>query len=72
MVTVLCFARVKYLMITELTIATLFAQVFVMRHQMSCCQFLCFSSELTCGLFKNNKTPSSSVASYQSPLCSVR
>jgi hypothetical protein len=26
------FARVKYLVITELTITTLFAQVFVMRH----------------------------------------
>jgi hypothetical protein len=26
----------KYLVITELTIATLFARVFVMRHQMSC------------------------------------
>ncbi len=27
------FARVEYLVITELTIATVFAQVFVMRHQ---------------------------------------
>jgi hypothetical protein len=48
------FARVKYLVITELTIATMFAQVFVMRHHMSCCQFLCFS---TYGLLKNHRTP---------------
>jgi hypothetical protein len=42
MVTVQCFARVQYLVIMELMIATLFAQVFVMRHQMSSCQFLFF------------------------------
>ncbi len=51
------FARVKYLVITELTLATLFAQVFVMRHQMSCCPFLCLSSGLTCSLLKNHRTP---------------
>jgi hypothetical protein len=28
------FAKIKYVVITELTIATLFARVFVMRHQM--------------------------------------
>ncbi len=41
----------------ELTIATLFTQVFVMRHQMTCCRFLCFSIRLTCGLLKNHRTP---------------
>ncbi len=51
------FVRVKYLVITELTVATLFAQMFVMRHQMSCCRFLCFSSGLTCDLLKNHRTP---------------
>jgi hypothetical protein len=40
--------------ITELTIATLFAWVLVMRHQMSSCRFLCSSSGLTCGLLKNH------------------
>jgi hypothetical protein len=43
--------------ITELTIATLFALVLVMRYQMSCCRFLCFTSRLTCGLLKNHRTP---------------
>ncbi len=43
--------------ITELTIATLLAQVLVMRHLMTCSQFLCFSSGLTCGLLKNHRTP---------------
>jgi hypothetical protein len=50
------FGRVEYLVITELTIATLFAWVFVLRHQMSCCRFLYFSSWLTCGLLKNHRT----------------
>ncbi len=36
------FARLKYLLIMELTIATLYAWVFVMRHQMPCCWFLFF------------------------------
>jgi hypothetical protein len=45
--------RVIYLVITELTIATSFAQVFVMRHQISCCRFLCLSRGLKCGLLKN-------------------
>jgi hypothetical protein len=36
------FARVKYLVITELKIATVFAQLFVMRYPMSCCQFPSF------------------------------
>ncbi len=57
MVTVLCFARVKYLAITELTIATLFALVFVMRHQMSCCRFLYFFSGPTCGFLKKPQNP---------------
>ncbi len=39
---------VKYLVIAELTIATLFVWVFVMRHHMSCCQFLWFSTGITC------------------------
>jgi hypothetical protein len=38
------FIWVKYLVITELTIATLFAQVLVVMHQISCRQFLCFSA----------------------------
>jgi hypothetical protein len=46
------FARGKYLVITQLAIATLIAQVFVMRHQMSCYRFLCLSSRLTYGLLK--------------------
>ncbi len=53
--TVLYFVWVKYLVIKELTIVTLFAQVFVMRHQMICCQFLCFSIRLFCGFLKNHK-----------------
>ncbi len=36
------FPRVKYIMITVLTIATLFASMFVRRHQMSCCMFPSF------------------------------
>jgi hypothetical protein len=36
------FSRVKYLVVTELTSATPFAQLFVTRHQMSCCWFLPF------------------------------
>jgi hypothetical protein len=36
------FARVKYLVVTELMSATPFAQLFVTRHQMSCCWFLPF------------------------------
>ncbi len=51
------FARVKYLLIMKLTTAILFAQVFVMKHQMSCCRFHCFSSGLTCGLLKNYRIP---------------
>ncbi len=57
MVTALCFAKVKYLVITELTIATLFSQVFVMMQQMSFCQFLYFSSRLICGLLITHRTP---------------
>ncbi len=33
------------------------------------CQFLCFSSRLTCGLFKNHRTPCSVVASYRTCWC---
>jgi hypothetical protein len=51
------FARVKYLVILKLTIATLFTQVFVMRHHIFCSWLLCFSSGLTCGLLKNHRTP---------------
>jgi hypothetical protein len=61
-------ARVKYLVITELTIATLFAWMFVMRHQMSCYRFLCFSSGLTCGLLKKQyiEPPAAAPVQYQS------
>jgi hypothetical protein len=59
------FARVKYCEITEVTIATLFARVFVMRHQMSCCRFLCLSSGSLCGLLETHRIPSTFVASYQ-------
>ncbi len=51
------FVRVIYLVIMELTIATLFAQVFVMRHQMSCCRFLCFSSGFTSALLETHRNP---------------
>jgi hypothetical protein len=54
-VTVQYLQGLNILVIKELTIATLFAQVLVMRHQMSCCRFLCLSSELTCGLLKNHR-----------------
>jgi hypothetical protein len=57
-VTIQCLQGLKNLVITELTIATLFAQVFVMRHQMTSCWFLSFSSGLTCGLLKNHRTSS--------------
>jgi hypothetical protein len=50
------FARVKYLVIMELTITTLFARVFVMSHQMSCCWFLCLSGGLARGLLETNRT----------------
>ncbi len=60
------FARAKYLVIMELTIATLFARVLVTRHQMSCCQFFYFSSGLTCGLLKTIEPPSSFVANSPS------
>ncbi len=51
------FAKVKYLVITELISANLSAWVFVMRRQMSCSRFLCFSSGFPCGLLKNQRTP---------------
>jgi hypothetical protein len=35
-----------------------------MKHQMSCCQFLCFFRGLTRGLLKTIERPSSFVASY--------
>jgi hypothetical protein len=59
------FARVKYLCDYKLTIASLFAQMFVVRHQMTCCQFLC----LSIGLVAFGKTiePSSFVASSRVP-----
>ncbi len=65
------FAGVKYLCVNGTDNCNLFAQVLVMRHQMSCCQFLCFSSRLTCGLLKNHRTPSSFVASYLTLQCST-
>jgi hypothetical protein len=65
------FARVKYLVIAELKIATLFTQVLVMRHQMSCCWFLCLSSRLTCGFLETIEHTSSFVALYQPPQCST-
>jgi hypothetical protein len=49
----------------ELTIANLFAQVIVVRHQMSCCWFLCLCSGLTWGLLELKEPPSSSVAAKQ-------
>jgi hypothetical protein len=49
--------------ITELTIATLFARVFVERHQMACCHFLYLSLQLM-ALCKTIEPPSIFVASY--------
>ncbi len=51
------FARNKYLCDYGTDNCNLFAHVLVMRHQMSCCRFLCFSSRLTCGRLKNHRTP---------------
>jgi hypothetical protein len=56
--TVQCLQGLNIFVTTELTIATLFALVFVVRHQMTCCRFLCFFIGLTCGLLKNPKPPS--------------
>ncbi len=61
------FARVEYLVITELTIATLFALVFVMRHQLSCCRFFALPAASLVASWKTIEPSSSSVASYQSP-----
>ncbi len=63
------FARVKYLCDYGLIIATLFARVFVVRHQMTCCRFLCILIGHTCGLLK--KKPISFVASYQMFQCNT-
>ncbi len=41
--TVKCLQGLNIFVITELVIATLFARVLVMKHQMTCCRFLCFS-----------------------------
>jgi hypothetical protein len=62
--TVQCLQVSNIFVITELTVATLFAWVLAMRHQMSYYLLLCFSSGLTCGLLNNHRTPSSFVASY--------
>ncbi len=51
------FVRVKYLEITELTIATLFAQVFVMRHQTSCCRFFAFPAGSLVASWKTIEPP---------------
>ncbi len=56
-VTVQYLQELNIFAMTELTIATLFARVLVMRHQMSCCQFLSFSSGLTHSLLKNHRNP---------------
>jgi hypothetical protein len=53
-----CLQGLNIFVITELTIAALFAQVFVVRHLMTCCRFLSFFIGLTCGLLKNHKPPS--------------
>jgi hypothetical protein len=59
------FARVKYLCDYELTVASLFAQIFVVSHQMTCCQFLCLSIGLVA--FWKTIEPSSFVASRRVP-----
>jgi hypothetical protein len=60
--------------IAELPVATLFAWVFVVRHQMSCRRFLCFSSQLTCGLLKNHRNPQQQKASLnrRTGVCTCR
>ncbi len=42
-VTVQCLQRLNIFVVMELAIATLFARMFVVRHQITCCRFLCFS-----------------------------
>jgi hypothetical protein len=61
------FARVKYLVITQLTTATPFAQVSAMRHQMSCCRFPSFSAGSLVAFSEPEEPSSSCVASYQPP-----
>jgi hypothetical protein len=56
----LLLARVKYLVITELTIATLFAGCYEASDVMLKVSFL--FSRLTCGLLKPKEPPSSFVA----------
>jgi hypothetical protein len=56
------FARVKYLCGMELSIATLFAQMFVVRHQMACCRFLCFPTGLVA--FWNPQNPPAALLPY--------
>jgi hypothetical protein len=46
-----CLQGLNIFVNTELTIATLFARVLAMKHQMSCCWFLCYC------LLKNHRTP---------------
>ncbi len=55
--TVQCLRGLNIWWLQNWQFATLFAQVFVMRHRMTCFRFLCFSSGLTCGLLKNHRTP---------------
>ncbi len=51
------FARVNYPCDYGTDNCTLFVHVFVVRHQMTCCRFLCFFINLTCGLLKNYTIP---------------
>ncbi len=56
-VTIQCLQGLTIFLITDLTIATLFSRVFVVKHQTTCYQFICFSIGLTPDLLKNHRTP---------------
>ncbi len=57
LMTVQCLQWLDIFVIAELTIATLFAWVLAMRHWMSWCWFLCFSSRVSRGLLKIHRNP---------------
>jgi hypothetical protein len=63
------FVRVKYLVIIELTITTLFALVLVKRHQMSCCRFPSFPAGALV-TFWDSKNPPAAFLLLLTTLCS--
>jgi hypothetical protein len=62
------FARVKYLVIMELTITSLFAQVFVMRHHMSCCRFPSFPTGSLLAFWNPKKPPAALLLPTNGPV----